>query len=965
MAEYVFEWSHMKTKGWKHLVDGCSFKGDGSFPIEAYSEFMPPPRLGIKPYGPRLDGTFSEDDFFGLPITEYEEHFELRPGMEDVARQILFALTKLVSTGKAEGLFRGELVNNPYWPPELSQKAASLKDERFTLILPLALSRTQDDKGRVRWTLFGGSEQGPSRPYWKGFWESPDKQVDESTGTGFLTSLLNSAYGTSCDSVASLRDAGFRIHAASPDKDADLRPAWTAPLIWRDGMPIDDIRYLLTFEPFASLSTEVKDAYLGSRLHLLPFPGSLLFWGVPGAVAMQAQYPFAMQVPLQHLIGRHESPGNLRVPQSGWIHEAKPGQPAPEGHFRNMFRRTHRWERVTRHDKMAVDGRDERVVHVLFSTAGDDLGLYGKPLARNSVIWGDGHGLLLDGPRADRRQVLDALKVIKEGGIFGYRWQFPPMRVGNHEIYWHRPLVAHMAPGGKGVKLLDSAPAGYMTAYRADQPNLENPVELWPRILHRDLALKAVHFAQSGHLEPKTLTRVLNLLSARSNLGLKVLPACLARQLLMLPRKRTLQKWMDSIVDHAGGSREARWFVGQLKAIIDTSDEPLTPSSITFDQTATRSFEEEFWRTIASLAHGDFVTKCNADCIHDHPTQRKLTHKHRDLDPLGDYLIDYHSRLIASAGMQGRALVGEMPFRWDTAHDYEWWGGWAKDRADGRSERNIVVVIPGRDRSRAVVMADHYDTAYMEDIYEKDRGGSGARLAASGADDNHSATATIMLGAPIFLRMAAEGKLACDVWLVHLTGEEFPADCLGARHLSQKLVEGTMATKLPDGRDVDLSKAKVEGVFVMDMIAHNTERDPDVFQIAPGAGKDSVRLAWHTHKVCDLWNDMAARLNQAPARKGLGPGKRSSDKDAVPAVAAHTILDGQVRLNRDPRSALFNTDGQILSDAGIPVILLMENYDINRSGYHDTKDTMENIDLDYGSAVAAIAIETVASLASS
>jgi hypothetical protein len=38
----------------------------------------------------------------------------------------------------------------------------------------------------------------------------------------------------------------------------------------------------------------------------------------------------------------------------------------------------------------------------------------------------------------------------------------------------------------------------------------------------------------------------------------------------------------------------------------------------------------------------------------------------------------------------------------------------------------------------------------------------------------------------------------------------------------------------------------------------------------------------------------------------------------------------------------------------------MENYDLHRQGYHDTYDTMENIDLDYGSAVAAIAIEAVA-----
>jgi hypothetical protein len=60
---------------------------------------------------------------------------------------------------------------------------------------------------------------------------------------------------------------------------------------------------------------------------------------------------------------------------------------------------------------------------------------------------------------------------------------------------------------------------------------------------------------------------------------------------------------------------------------------------------------------------------------------------------------------------------------------------------------------------------------------------------------------------------------------------------------------------------------------------------------------------------------------------------------------------------------LFNTDGIIFSDTGIPVILFMENYYISREGYHDSHDTMGNIDLDYGSAVSAIAIETVARIA--
>ena len=80
----------------------------------------------------------------------------------------------------------------------------------------------------------------------------------------------------------------------------------------------------------------------------------------------------------------------------------------------------------------------------------------------------------------------------------------------------------------------------------------------------------------------------------------------------------------------------------------------------------------------------------------------------------------------------------------------------------------------------------------------------------------------------------------------------------------------------------------------------------------------------------------------------------------MPEVAAHPPLLGEVRPPADPRSTLYNTDGQIFSDAGVPVVLFMENYDINRQGYHDTHDTMANIDLDYGSAVAAIAIESVA-----
>jgi hypothetical protein len=149
----------------------------------------------------------------------------------------------------------------------------------------------------------------------------------------------------------------------------------------------------------------------------------------------------------------------------------------------------------------------------------------------------------------------------------------------------------------------------------------------------------------------------------------------------------------------------------------------------------------------------------------------------------------------------------------------------------------------------------------------------------------------------------------------------------------------------------------------MDMIAHNRDNAQDIFQISPGRGAAALRLAWHAHIANMLWNAKAAEWNKQPERKGLPQGKRSADGSTIPAMARFLQLHGEVRTVDDPQSSLYNTDGQIFSDTGVPVVLFMENYDINRVGYHDTHDTMELIDLDYGAAFAAICIESVARVA--
>ena len=226
---------------------------------------------------------------------------------------------------------------------------------------------------------------------------------------------------------------------------------------------------------------------------------------------------------------------------------------------------------------------------------------------------------------------------------------------------------------------------------------------------------------------------------------------------------------------------------------------------LTFDHTATRAFEEAYWNEIATQSNGEFVNKNNADCVTDPITRAVLKHHDRDLEGLGDYILRYYEELFLAKGATDIVDIGELPFRWQTQYPFAWMGGWQKNQEGSTRERNLLVRIPGRDRSRAVVMADHYDTAYMYDRCDKHDGGYGrSPLRPRGADDNCSATVAPMLMLTPFLELSRQGKLDCDVWLLHLTGEEYPAEGLGACRMVQWLLEGDAGVCTTKDGTIDL-----------------------------------------------------------------------------------------------------------------------------------------------------------------
>ncbi|HAZ13310.1 MAG TPA: hypothetical protein DCY86_11015 [Bdellovibrionales bacterium] len=252
----------------------------------------------------------------------------------------------------------------------------------------------------------------------------------------------------------------------------------------------------------------------------------------------------------------------------------------------------------------------------------------------------------------------------------------------------------------------------------------------------------------------------------------------------------------------------------------------------------------------------------------------------------------------------------------------------------GLPQSNLIAKIKGHGKLAAkkpILLADHYDTAFCQDVYDA----TGDRVAAPGADDNYSATAALLRAASILKKM----KFKNDIWLVHFTGEEFPADDLGARKFVSEMLK---------------AKKDIGGLVLLDMIGHRENNDDWLFQINPGDSEASLKLA----------------------------------ATAMDASKTVSTLTPALRTRFDSKGYLYNTDGLIFSDNGYPVVFFNEhiNYEENleRVGYHDTKDTVDGrpadflvqgvpkiegkryhsgIDSKYATDIAKIAIETVARLA--
>ena len=121
--------------------------------------------------------------------------------------------------------------------------------------MPLALSRTQDALGRIRWTLFGASQHGPARAFWRSFFAADGGERPAEEGLGFLRRLLILAYGETPDNVADLHRAGLRIlpqgrlEPPLPAWPEGPLPRWTEPLLLGEDESLEGVRVSADLPP--------------------------------------------------------------------------------------------------------------------------------------------------------------------------------------------------------------------------------------------------------------------------------------------------------------------------------------------------------------------------------------------------------------------------------------------------------------------------------------------------------------------------------------------------------------------------------------------------------------------------------------------------------------------------------------------------------------------------------------------
>ena len=294
----------------------------------------------------------------GWHVTEYEEALELQPGMTMIAQELVHIAKRLGAGDPCHGIAAEEAG----WQSVLAGRSAKCRGREntsgYVILRRWPSRRRKTTRAASAGRFLAAASAGPGKAFWKSFYTAPRREVPRQWSEGFVRRLLAAAYGEKPAALADLRKAGFRVYtnpaaALLPSWKEEPLPKWTEPYRWEKGT-LRGVRYLLTFCPWKFLPAARPQGVSGGRVALAAVSrqsrllrcAALL--EAPGRAAAGDASAACL-----HSLFRHEAPHSIRIPQSGWLHEKLPGnghEPHLHGPVRDTFRRSHRWQRIHRHE---------------------------------------------------------------------------------------------------------------------------------------------------------------------------------------------------------------------------------------------------------------------------------------------------------------------------------------------------------------------------------------------------------------------------------------------------------------------------------------------------------------------------------------------------------------------------------------------------------------------------------------
>ena len=302
-------------------------------------------------------------------------------------------------------------------------------------------------------------------------------------------------------------------------------------------------------------------------------------------------------------------------------------------------------------------------MHVLFSTVPDDLGLYGKPMARNVQIWTDDVPSCCSTARTPRPRH-QAGAADGRGG----RAVRLPVPVPGHARRQARGLLA---PAARGLSrrgrarpvVLPDAPLGYLTAYDADQPRPGPRRRTVAALLQRApvllAALAGEDYARKRQVPPHG-RNVRKLLDAYALFGASRCRVNFARGVLGARPARRSTSWLARAAGAGGDPRAASSSSRCAAEPRPGRTRGRCPDSLTYAHTARRSFEVAYWKTIASLAEGRSSTRTTPTASSTRPRRRAAAPRPRPRSAWATTCSRYYAKAIAARG-HDRQGAGRRP----------------------------------------------------------------------------------------------------------------------------------------------------------------------------------------------------------------------------------------------------------------------------------------------------------------